>query len=223
MTVTALLFDLDGTFADTAPDLANALNQLLQAEGRPPLPFERIRPYVSQGSPGMLKVGFQLTSNDTEFARLKEEFLAIYQRQLCIQTRLFDGIQTTLEWLEHKQMIWGIVTNKPDYLTQPLIRQLKLPQAPAVVISGDTCKEKKPHPMPLLEACKRLAIAPEQCIYVGDDRRDIQAAKAALMKSISAEWGYIAPNQDPAQWQADQRLTHASQLVAAVTAFCEKD
>ncbi|MCO7223852.1 phosphoglycolate phosphatase [Pleionea sp. CnH1-48] len=223
MNYAAVLFDLDGTFADTARDLAFALNELLVAQGRPPMTFEDIRPYVSKGTPGMLGIGFQVTPADKEFEPLKQRFLAIYQRAVCRHTVLFDGIEKLITDLESAGIPWGIITNKPDFLTQPLIKALELDERAAVVYSGDTFGEKKPHPLPLLEAAKTLNVDALNCVYVGDDERDMMAAKAAGMKAVAALWGYIPPQEDPQSWPADSWVENSEQLQEALTQLSHTD
>lgn len=201
--IRTVLFDLDGTFADTAPDLAHALNLLLAEEGRSPLPFEAIRPVVSHGSAGLLRLGFGLSPSDDGYARLRERLLALYAQNLCRATRLFPGIAELLEAIARRGGNWGIVTNKPGFLTGPLLRALALPIAPACVISGDSTANRKPHPEPLLHACACAGSRPAQCVYVGDAERDIEAGRRAGMKTLVALFGYISDEDDPRRWGAD--------------------
>ena len=204
--ITTVLFDLDGTLADTAPDLARALNTLLEEEGRAPLALERIRPVVSHGSPALLKLGFGLMPQDAAYAALRERLLAHYARDLCRATRLFPGVAELLAELRRRGMAWGIVTNKPAFLTDPLVQLLALAHPPACVVSGDTTANKKPHPEPLLHACRLAAGMPEECLYVGDARRDVEAGKRAGMHTLVALYGYIDENEAPHTWGADAMI-----------------
>ncbi|MGB5831329.1 MAG: HAD-IA family hydrolase, partial [Thiohalocapsa sp.] len=169
----AVLFDLDGTFADTAADMAAALNALLRRHGRPPLPPDSARPHVSSGSRGMLAVGFGLTPADTDYDALRGEYLDIYARDICRHTRLFPGMSELVATLDARGVAWGIVTNKPGWLTEPLLTAMDLDPRPACVVSGDTVACAKPYPDPLLHACELIGQAPGACWYVGDDQRDI--------------------------------------------------
>jgi phosphoglycolate phosphatase len=198
-----VLFDLDGTLADTAPDLARVLNELLVEERRPPLPFETIRPEVSHGSPGLLKLGFGVTSTSPDYARLRERLLALYAHDLCRDTRLFPGMHEVLAGLKARGLNWGIVTNKPAFLTDPLMKKLGLGDTPAAVVSGDTTANRKPHPEPMLLACTQAGSRPSQCLYVGDAERDIEAGRAAGMPTLVALFGYIGSHETPGTWGAD--------------------
>ena len=204
--ITTVLFDLDGTLADTAPDLACALNILLREERRPPLPFERIRPVVSYGSPALLRLGFGLKPQDPSYAQLRERLLAHYARDLCRETRLFPGTTELLAELDARGITWGIVTNKPAFLTEPLIQQLTLTHPPVCIVSGDTTANKKPHPEPILHACRLAASTPAACVYVGDAPRDVEAGKQAGMRTIVALYGYIDENEAPQTWGADTMI-----------------
>jgi 2-phosphoglycolate phosphatase len=211
--IRTVLFDLDGTFADTAPDLAHALNALLAEEGRAPLPFEVIRPEVSHGSPGLLKLGFRLTSADPDYARLRTRLLDIYSKDICRRTRPFPGIPELLAALDQRGLNWGIVTNKPAFLTEPLVHELKLAHPPACIVSGDTATNRKPHPEPMLLACARAGSRPEQCLYVGDAERDIQAGRAAGMKTLVALFGYIGSHEAPQSWGADGMIRTPAEVL----------
>ena len=201
--IRTVLFDLDGTLADTAPDLAHALNALLREEGRPELPYETIRPEVSHGATLLVKLGFGVAQGDPEFDRLRERYLALYAENLCRHTRPFNGIEPLLQALQRQGINWGIVTNKPAFLTDPLVTGLHLDPAPACVVSGDTVANRKPHPEPMLHACAAAGSRPEQCLYVGDAERDIQAGKQAGMKTLIALFGYIGRSETPDRWGAD--------------------
>ncbi|HEX7043988.1 MAG TPA: phosphoglycolate phosphatase [Burkholderiales bacterium] len=201
--IRTVLFDLDGTLADTAPDLAAALNRVLLEEGRAPLPFARIRPVVSHGSTGLLRLGFGLASDDPAFAPLRARLLAHYAANLCRETRLFPGMTDVLLWLQARGLRWGIVTNKPAYLTDALVPQLPLPHPPACIVSGDTTGNRKPHPEPMLHACALTGGDPAEVLYVGDAERDVRAGRAAGMRTLVALYGYIGEDEDPAHWGAD--------------------
>ena len=213
--IKGVFFDLDGTLADTAPDLAAATNQLLANKGKPALPFEQLRPFVSGGSPALIKIALGITPEDVEFDSLKKEFLDIYARISCVKTQLFDGIEHCLNSLESQNIIWGIITNKPEFLTFPLLEDLKLDKRSAVTICGDTYAVNKPDPYPLVQACQLTNVAVENAIYIGDDERDIIAAKAANMVSVCAEWGYLS-GQDPKTWQADHYVKQSTQLCSFI-------
>jgi 2-phosphoglycolate phosphatase len=207
----ALLLDLDGTLLDTAPDMAAALNALLIEEQRQPLPFEHIRPVVSHGSSGLIHLAFG-TPDASERQRLIDRFLAIYSTALATHTKLFSGFMSLLQQAQDHGLRWGIVTNKPAWLTGPLIATLGLHTQAACVVSGDTTAEKKPHPLPLLHAAGLLQLPPGECLYVGDAERDIQAARAAGMESLIALWGYIAETDEPRAWQADGMIERPEHL-----------
>ncbi|BAZ94571.1 2-phosphoglycolate phosphatase [Thiohalobacter thiocyanaticus] len=201
--IKTVLFDLDGTLADTAPDLAHALNRTLEAFGRPPLPYERIRPVVSHGGVALLRLGFDLGPGEPGYDERRAHLLEVYRANLTRETRPFPGIPELLDWLEASERSWGVVTNKPAWLTEPLLEQLGLLARAAVVVSGDTVEPNKPHPAPLLHACHQTGSMAGQCIYVGDAERDIQAGRAAGMHTLVALFGYLAAADDPAAWQAD--------------------
>ncbi len=209
----AVLFDLDGTLADTAPDLADALNATLRAYGRDPLPFEAIRPVVSHGGIALVRLGFGLEPEDPGFEERRQHLLQHYRENLCRRTRLFPGMEAVLRKLGARRIPWGVVTNKPAWLTDPLLRQLPLPSPPACVVSGDSCPERKPHPMPLLHACDILGCAPGQTFYVGDAERDMQAGKAAGMTTVCALFGYFQPHDEPRRWPADHYIEHPEELL----------
>ena len=200
---TAVLFDLDGTLADTAGDLGGALNQLRVARGLEPLPLEVLRPYASAGARGLIGVGLDVRPGDPEFESLREAFLAAYMRCLADTTALFDGVDQLLYELGARGLKWGIVTNKPHRFTLPVMDGLGLREEAAVIISGDSTAHPKPHPLPLLTACEEMGVDPASVLYVGDDLRDIQAARAAGMPSAAAAWGYIGHNGEVESWGAD--------------------
>nr|WP_217343962.1 HAD-IA family hydrolase [Noviherbaspirillum sp. L7-7A]MBV0878056.1 HAD-IA family hydrolase [Noviherbaspirillum sp. L7-7A] len=196
----AILFDLDGTLADTAPDLAQALNKLRLERGLQPAPYESLRPYASAGARGLIGAGLGLTPEAAEYEALRIAFLNNYEAAIAVHSRLFDGVPELLAQLDRSGIAWGIVTNKAMRFTDPLVPMIGLGHA-ACVVSGDTTPHAKPHPAPLLEAALRLGKAPEQCWYVGDDMRDIQAGRAAGMLTIAAAWGYCG-SEGPTQWNA---------------------
>ena len=208
-----VLFDLDGTLADTAPDLAYALNETLKANDKSPLPFEKIRPVVSHGGIAMIRLAFDIGPEDSDYISIREQFLQIYLDNIAKHTRLFDGMENLLKTLESQDIAWGIVTNKPGWLTNPLMDALNLSQRAATIVSGDTLDKAKPHPDPLFHACKEANINPSNCVYVGDADRDIQAGKAAGMKTIGALFGYILEDEDPYDWQADIYIQHPEEIL----------
>jgi len=211
--IKAVLFDLDGTLLDTATDLGRALNHLLEEQALPPLPLETIRPAAGSGSAGLLKLGMNVLPDDPRYSALSERLLHFYQQYFLSTTHFFPGIEQTLDFLDQHRMPWGIVTNKPACYTDPLITHLKLDQRAVCVISGDSLKNRKPHPEPLLHACKLLQQAPENCLYVGDSAIDIEACKAAGNPSLAALYGYIPPEENPLSWGADGYIQHASEII----------
>ncbi len=211
--VKAILFDLDGTFADTAPDLAAALNHVRATKNLPPLPLTALRPQASHGSAGLLKVGMNITPDSYDFQSLRDIFLDHYTRHICVNTKLFDGMAELVTTLEQRNIKWGIVTNKPHRFTVPLMEALDYAQRASCLVSGDTCAHAKPHPEPILAACKLLSVAPEQCLYVGDDKRDMEAAHAAGMRGIIAQWGYVSDDVSVKNWQAHGSVNHPVELL----------
>jgi phosphoglycolate phosphatase len=199
----AVLFDLDGTLADTAPDLGAALNQLLQEQGRAPLPMEMLRPHVSSGARGMIGAGLGITPADAAYADLQRRFLAIYQDALCVGTRLFAGMAEHLDELEARAIPWGIVTNKSLRFAIPLMEGLDLRQRCVCIVCGDSARRAKPHGHPMHLASAVMGIAPGDCIYIGDDERDVIAGRVAGMQTIVAGWGYLGDGKPPAHWGAD--------------------
>lgn len=198
----AVLFDLDGTFADTAPDLARAINAMRAERALAPLPVEATRPVTSMGARGLLRVGFGITPEHPDYPGLREEFLGFYAQNLCLETRVFPGIPELLDRIEADGWKWGIVTNKAERFAKPLIDLLGLGERCSCVVGGDTTTRTKPHPEPLFEACRMLAVAPAACTYVGDDRRDVEAGRAAGMKTIAVRYGYLNGGV-PETWGAD--------------------
>ncbi len=212
----SILFDLDGTLVDTAPDMAVALNQLLTEHGRPSLPYDRIRPQVSNGARGLLGLGFGIDTQHPEFDELRLRFLDLYQRDLCAHSRLFGGMNDVLMALENDGIVWGIVTNKPGWLTTPLVQALGISERAGCVVSGDTCARAKPHPMPLLHAAQLLGLDAASCLYVGDAIRDVEAARAAGMPVVAAQYGYLEPGSDPSLWGADALVAHPMELLTLI-------
>ena len=213
----AVLFDLDGTFADTAPDLGHALNVLLEARDKPKMPLERIRQVASSGARGLLGLGFDLAPGDAGYDALAAEFLDLYEQRLCSDTRLFPGIPELLQALEERGLPWGIVTNKAERFTLPLMRLLELDRRARCVVCGDSTPYRKPHPQPLLTAAQTIGVAPAACIYLGDDERDMIAGRAAGMRVAVAEYGYLGTGNPPATWPADIWVAHPLQLMASLT------
>lgn len=208
----AILFDLDGTLADTAPDLAGAVNQLRIARGLAPTDYELLRPIASAGARGLIGVAFGITPDDAAYEELRDDFLKNYEAAIAVDSSLFAGIAELLSGLQKQGIAWGIVTNKIARLTDQLVPKIGLGHA-ACVISGDTTAHSKPHPAPLFEAAKRIGVLPEHCWYVGDDLRDIQAGQAAGMTTIAAAWGYCG-EAAPATWNADVLVDTPQQLFA---------
>ncbi len=204
--IRAVLFDLDGTLVDTAPDLALALNRLREEEGLPPLPFEAIRSRVSHGGTALIRLGFPHPPDSPEFQALRRRFLQLYERNLTVHTRLFPGMETVLGTLERQGIGWGVVTNKPGWLTNPLMDQLGLSERAACIVCGDTLPESKPHPAPILYACQRMMREPAECIYVGDAQRDVEAGRAAGTRTLIALFGYLGAADHPQEWGADEMV-----------------
>ncbi len=211
--IRTVLFDLDGTFADTAPDLAWALNQVLIAHGRAPLPFAQIRPVVSHGGKALIRLGFGLDPESAEAAPLRQQFLDLYRDNICRETRLFPGLSEVLDTLDAEGHPWGIVTNKPAWLTDPLMEGLGLRQRAACIVSGDTTSRPKPDPTPVLHACEITDTPPEACLYVGDAERDIQAGRRAGTRTLVALFGYLADSDRPGQWGADGCIQHPKEIL----------
>ena len=209
----AVLFDLDGTLADTAPDLARALNRVRAAHDLAPMPVEVTRSYTSSGARGLLKVGFGLGPGDERYEALKLQFLEFYAAEICIDTRLFDGMAELLDRLDQHPLPWGVVTNKAERFTLPLLQGLLLEGRAACVVGGDTTGRLKPHPEPLLHAAAALQLRPSDCLYVGDDLRDVQAARAAGMRVLAARYGYLGDGGAIESWQADAVIEHPREVL----------
>ena len=210
--ITAVLFDLDGTLADTAPDLTYALNALRGARKMPPLSLDATRPVASHGARGLIGVGFGIAPGALGYDSLRDQFLALYEAHLARSTMLFPGMPELLATLEKRGMQWGVVTNKLERFTHPLLDSLKLSARAACVVGGDTTPYSKPHPAPLLAATRMIHVPPEACVYVGDDRRDVEAGRAAGMKVAVAGWGYLNGN-DAETWGADWMLKNPLDLL----------
>ena len=202
----AVLFDLDGTLIDSAPDLAGAGNDMRIARGLAPYPLEHFRPMVGSGARGMVGRAFRVGPQDETFTALRDEFLQRYEARMTQQTRLFDGMASVLAAFDASAMPWGIVTNKAARFAQPLVRALGLLPRAATLVCGDTTAHAKPHPEPLLEAARRVGVDAADCIYVGDDLRDVRAGRAAGMKTVAVHWGYLGEGVAIEAWGADHRV-----------------
>lgn len=209
----AILFDLDGTLVDTAPDLAFALNSLLVQQNLAPLPYQDIRSVASHGSAGLLGLGFGITTKCQDYPSLQQRFLQLYQDNIARETALFDGMEAVLGALEQANITWGVVTNKPALLTEPLMDALELTDRAACIVSADTTPFIKPHPAPILHACELIHQAPENCIYIGDTARDIEAGNNASMRTIVALYGYLGEQDHPERWQADGFINHPREIL----------
>lgn len=210
----AVLFDLDGTLVDTAPDLGYALNLQRERHGLAFLPEETIRPYASHGSRGLLEIGFGLLPTDASFEAMRTEYLDLYTQVMTRQPVLFDGMAEALQAIEQRGLRWGIVTNKPRRFTMPMVEHMGLDVRAGAVISGDDAPQPKPSPQTLLLACERMAIDPQTVLYIGDAERDIQAGKAAGMKTLVALFGYLATTDNPQAWGADGCIQQPQELLA---------
>jgi N-acetyl-D-muramate 6-phosphate phosphatase len=206
-----VLFDLDGTLIDSAPDLAGAANDLRAARGLPALPFEDLRPMVGAGARGMVGAAFGVRPGDADFESLRDAFLALYQDRMLRETAVFGTVPVVLGALAQAGLAWGIVTNKATRFARPVVDGLGL--KPAVLVCGDTTLHSKPHPAPLLEAARRMDIPATDCIYVGDDHRDIQAGQAAGMPALAAAWGYLGRGEAIADWGAEAILDQPTALL----------
>lgn len=210
----AVLFDLDGTLLDSAPDMVAAIDAMRAVRGQLPMPLAELRPHVSKGARAMVAAAFPQV-DPAERERRIPEFLEHYQRELGRHGAPFEGIEAMLAALEQAGTVWGIVTNKPEYLARQLMPVLGWEQRCAVLIGGDTLSARKPDPLPLLVAAERAGVEPRECIYVGDDERDILAARAAGMPSVVALWGYRLDEDDPIAWQGDVMIDQPAELAMA--------
>ncbi len=215
--ISTVLFDLDGTLIDTAPDMAMALDILCDEEQHPRLPYSQVRPVVSNGSIALITLAFGDALKGQTLARLKTRYLEIYQNHLAVHSKLFDEMEELLQQLEQNNIKWGVVTNKPGWLTEPLMASLDLTQRAACIVSSDSTKNRKPHPEPMYFACTLSQSQSEECVYVGDARRDIEAGKNAGMKTVIAEYGYIGQWENTDEWQADYSIQSPSQLLALLS------
>jgi phosphoglycolate phosphatase len=211
--IRAVLFDLDGTLVDSAPDLAGAANEVRASQGLPPLPYERFRAMVGSGARGMIGVAFDIGPQHERFMELRDDFLRRYERRMVTQTRLFEAIVPVLDALDRQRRPWGIVTNKAARFTEPLVRWLGLHARAAAVVAGDTTPHSKPHPAPLLEAARRIGMDPSHCLYVGDDLRDVQAGHAAGMATAVAAWGYLGSGEPIETWGAQYIVQQPAELL----------
>ncbi len=209
-----VLFDLDGTLLDTAPDLIHACNTAVVEAGLEPQALPSLRPMISGGAYAMLKLTLNANARKADLDSLEERMLSIYRENIAVHTQFFDGMGDVLDELESRGISWGIVTNKLSCFTDPLLESLGLHTRSGCVISGDTLPEMKPHPMPMLEACRRIGRSPTACVYIGDARRDIEAGKNAGMATLAALYGYIPENDPPHAWGADGLLHQPSDLLA---------
>ncbi len=207
-----VLFDLDGTLLDTARDMGEALNRVRVAEGLEVLPFERIRPLVSHGAPRLIRLAFGEPETE-RYEALRQRFLEFYRAAIAVHTRPFAGFDRVLDTLERAGLRWGVVTNKPGWLTSPLLVELGLDSRCGCVVSGDSLAERKPHPLPLLHAANLLGLEPRECVYLGDAERDVQAARNAGMIPLVAGFGYLDDGEDPAAWQPDAVFTRPEELI----------
>jgi len=208
----AVLFDFDGTLADTAPDLAAAVNRMRAEQGHEPLPLERLRPFASAGARGLVHAAFGVKPGDAEYASMRESFLGFYAERVCRETRLFPGVAELIRELRARDLRWGIVTNKATRFTEAIVAALEL--APDCVTCGDTTPHLKPHPAPMLHAAEQLGLAPAECCYLGDDLRDMKAARAAGMRPIAVDWGYHHPDSGgPNTWEAETVIAHPLDLL----------
>ena len=219
MTIEAVLFDLDGTLVDTAPDLVSVLNELLRERGLAPMPYAIARNEVSNGAIGLIKLGFGPDCSAGEYADLRDHFLSKYTGNICNKSLIFNELNTILNVLHEKRRRWGIVTNKPQGMTDALLAKLGIDSLPACVVGGDRLPQRKPHPAPLCLAAEELGVPIERCVYVGDSPRDIEAGRAAGMRTVAAAYGYIRPGEDPRRWGADAVANHSRTLVHALAAL----
>lgn len=219
--VRLVLLDLDGTLADTAPDLAAAANRMRIAHGMQPLPIAELRPYVSHGARGMVGRAFDVTPDNARYAELRQEFLREYELALCVESCLFPGMDDALQHLEQRGIRWGIVTNKFSRFTLPLVQALKLSERAACVVSGDTTPFSKPHPAPLLHALSCASVDASAAMYVGDDQRDIDAGRAAGLRTVVASYGYLGSGIPYQQWGADAVVHSPSELLTLITQIAD--
>ncbi len=219
MRIKGILFDLDGTLLDTAADLTAALNQVLISQQAKPLSVNHVRPAISSGVAGLLELGMGIDTQDPTFSSLRKQFLDYYTQHICVHTHLFPGVNTLTNYLQDEKWPWGIVTNKSAILTKQLIKKFPLLNKAKCIIAGDTLKYCKPHPQPLLHACKCIACLPEHCVYVGDAKRDVEAANAAGMYSLIALYGYINSKDDVNKWDATAKISSPLEIIEYLGQF----
>jgi phosphoglycolate phosphatase len=212
--IRAVLFDLDGTLADTAPDMARTVNVLRLRRGLAPVPLGQVRPHVSKGARGMICSAFEISSEHPDYLGLRDEFFEAYSGNLCVDTRLFPGMDGLLDDLEQRGIAWGVVTNKAERFARPVLEGLGIAQRAGVIVGGDTCPRAKPFPDPLLFAARELQVEPADTLYVGDDERDVQAARAAGMPVLVAGYGYLGDGPSPKAWGADAIVDSADGIGA---------
>jgi 2-phosphoglycolate phosphatase len=211
-----VFFDLDGTLADTAPDLVAATNKLLLARNLDPKPYEFLRPYASAGARGLLEGAFGIGTDHPDFITLRDEFFSNYENALLVDSKLFDDIDHLLDQMDQAKLPWGIVTNKSQRFTNPLVELMGLNQRSISTVSGDTTPHSKPHPEPILHAAKLANIDPTKSLYVGDDIRDVIAGKAACMKTVAAAYGYCGCKEAPQDWGADYLIHTPLELLKII-------
>lgn len=211
--ISAVLFDLDGTLIDSAPDLGAAADQMRLDRGMPSLPYEAYRPMAGAGARGMLGVAFGLVTEDPGFDAMREEFFVNYERCMTQRTTAFDGVESLIREICGRQLLWGVVTNKSSRFTDPLTQAMSLFSTARAIVSGDTTPHAKPHPAPLLEAARRLGLPPERCLYVGDDERDVVAGLAAGMRTVAATYGYLGNESDTRAWGAHAEINSPMALL----------
>jgi len=213
MTLKAVLFDLDGTLLDTAPDFVTSLNLLLIEEKKQPLDYQIIRNTVSNGAKALIQLAFPLEESDPEFERLRQRLLTLYSQHLADKTLPFPGINEVLGFLKQQKISWGVVTNKPFVYTEALLKRMPFPVPPHTVICPDHVTHRKPHPEPMLLACKQLDCKPFEAIYLGDHRRDIEAAQNASMKTIACAYGYIEASDQASDWHANYTVRQVKEII----------
>ncbi len=211
--IRAVLFDLDGTLIDSAPDLGAAADKMRTDRGLPSLPYALYRPLAGAGARGMLKIAFDMTPEHVDFMAMREEFFANYESAMTVRTYAFDGVSDLIDGLHTRGLPWGVVTNKMARFTDPLTQAMPLFASAAAIVSGDTTPHPKPHPEPMFEAARRLGLAPEVCLYVGDDERDIVAGRAAGMHTVAANYGYLGEKTDISSWGADLKIDSPIELL----------
>ncbi len=215
--IRAVLFDLDGTLIDSAPDLGDAADKMRTDRGLPSLPEALYRPMAGAGARGMLKVAFDITPEHPTYEAFREEFFVNYERAMTVRTYIFDGVIDVIDALRQRDMPWGVVTNKMARFTDPLTQAMPLFSSASAIVSGDTTAHAKPHPAPMFEAARRLGLPPEVCLYVGDDERDIVAGRAAGMRTVAASYGYLGEKTNIASWGADLHIDSPLNLLQWLT------